>query len=74
MSGNKGFFCSIIEGFEGSFILKTFQGLLFWFLWHSVGTYVFDLFGRETNLKKISLAQKLNSVNFKFSAVKSFPA
>ena len=31
---------------------KLFKGYIFCFLGHSVGRYIFELFARETNLKK----------------------
>ena len=34
------------------FIPKTFQALHFFFLGDSFGRYIFELFARETNLKK----------------------
>ena len=41
-------------GFEGGLFKKLFKGYIFCFLGHLVGGQLFELFARETNLKKKS--------------------
>ena len=41
-----------MAGFEGGLFQKLFKGLIFGFLGHSVGRYIFELFDRETKLQK----------------------
>ena len=41
-----------MAGFEVALFQKHFKGYIFCFLGHSVSKYIFELFARETNLKK----------------------
>ena len=50
--GFYGLSCSKLEGFEVGVFQKLFNGYIFCFLGHLVGGYIFELFARETNLKK----------------------
>ena len=46
--------CSKTAGFECGLLQKNFNGYIFCFLGHLVGGQLFELFARETNLKKQS--------------------
>ena len=50
--GFQGLSCSKVQGFEDGFFQKLFKGYIFCFLGHLVDGQLFELFARETNLKK----------------------
>ena len=52
--GFQGLSCSKTAGFEGGLFQKIFNGYIFCFLGHLFGGQLFELFARETNLKKQS--------------------
>ena len=52
--GFKGLSCSKTAGFEGGLFQKNFNGYIFYFLGQLFGGQLFELFARETNLKKQS--------------------
>ena len=58
--GFSGLSCSKVAGFEGGLFQKHFKGYIFCFLGHLVGGQLFELFARETNLKKESSVLLIN--------------
>ena len=52
--GFQGLSCSKTAGFEGGLFQKNFNGYIFCLLGHLFGGQLFELFARETNLKKQS--------------------
>ena len=58
-----GLYCSKAAGFDGGLFQKLFKGYIFCFLGHLVGGQRFELFARETNVKKKSSVQVHESNN-----------
>ena len=61
--GFQGLSCSKVQGFEGGLFQKIFKGYIFCFLGHLFGGQLFELFARETNLKKQSSVRKQQVLN-----------
>ena len=50
----QGLSCSKVAGFDGGLFQKMINGYIFYFLGQLFGGQLFELFARETNLKKQS--------------------